>query len=80
MCTTCSHTQNISFVKIGFIGQTDFVVEYSATKGCTIAEVASRCFPQSEPGSAHVGFVVGKVALGQLFSEYFGLPCQSSFH
>jgi hypothetical protein len=27
-----------------------------------------------------VGFVVGKVALGQVFSEYFGLPCQSSFH
>jgi hypothetical protein len=27
-----------------------------------------------------VEFVVGKVALGQLFSEYFGFPCQSSFH
>jgi hypothetical protein len=27
-----------------------------------------------------VGFVVGKVALGQVFSEYFGLPCQFSFH
>jgi hypothetical protein len=27
-----------------------------------------------------VGFVVGKVALGQDFSEYFGFPCQSSFH
>jgi hypothetical protein len=25
-------------------------------------------------------FVVGKVALGQVFSEYFGFPCQSSFH
>jgi hypothetical protein len=24
-------------------------------------------------------FVVGKVALGQVFSEYFGFPCQSSF-
>jgi hypothetical protein len=23
-----------------------------------------------------VGFVVDKVALGQVFSEYFGLPCQ----
>jgi hypothetical protein len=25
-------------------------------------------------------FVVDKVALGQVFSEYFGFPCQSSFH
>jgi hypothetical protein len=30
--------------------------------------------------SGHVGFVVDKVALGQIFSEYFGFPCQSSFH
>jgi hypothetical protein len=27
-----------------------------------------------------VGFVVDKVALGQVFSEYFGFLCQSSFH
>jgi hypothetical protein len=27
-----------------------------------------------------VGFVVDKVALGQVFSEYFGFPCRSSFH
>jgi hypothetical protein len=27
-----------------------------------------------------VGFVVDKEALGQVFSEYFGFPCQSSFH
>jgi hypothetical protein len=27
-----------------------------------------------------VGFVVYKVALGQVFSEHFGVPCQSSFH
>jgi hypothetical protein len=27
-----------------------------------------------------VGFVVDKVALGQVFSEYLGFPCQSSFH
>jgi hypothetical protein len=24
--------------------------------------------------------VVDKVALGQVFSEYFGFPCQSLFH
>jgi hypothetical protein len=33
-----------------------------------------------EPRSGHVGFVVDKVALGQVFSEYFGFPCQFSFH
>jgi hypothetical protein len=27
-----------------------------------------------------VEFVVDKAALGQVFSEYFGFPCQSSFH
>jgi hypothetical protein len=27
-----------------------------------------------------VRFVVDKVALGQVFSEYFGFSCQSSFH
>jgi hypothetical protein len=26
-----------------------------------------------------VGFLVDKVALGQVFSEYFGFPCQFSF-
>jgi hypothetical protein len=31
-------------------------------------------------GSSHVGFVVDKVALGQVLSEYFDFPCQSSFH
>jgi hypothetical protein len=30
--------------------------------------------------TGYVGFVVDKVALGQVFSEYFGFPCQSSFH
>jgi hypothetical protein len=27
-----------------------------------------------------VGFVVDKVALGQVFSENFGFPCQFLFH
>jgi hypothetical protein len=36
--------------------------------------------PGFEPRSGHVGFVVGKVALGQVFSEYFGFLRQSSFH
>jgi hypothetical protein len=31
-------------------------------------------------GSVYVGFVVDKVALGQGFPEYFGLPQSISFH
>jgi hypothetical protein len=27
-----------------------------------------------------MGFVVDKVALGQVFSEFFGFPCHFSFH
>jgi hypothetical protein len=30
--------------------------------------------------SGHVGFVVDKMALGQVPSAYFGFPCQSSFY
>jgi hypothetical protein len=41
-------------------------------------------FPPWRPGfdhrSGHVGFVVGKVALGQVSSESFGFLCQFSFH
>jgi hypothetical protein len=33
-----------------------------------------------DPGSVYVGFVVDKVALGQGFSVYFGLPQSISFH
>jgi hypothetical protein len=33
-----------------------------------------------EPGSGYVGFVVDKLMLGQIFTEYFGLSCESSFH
>jgi hypothetical protein len=41
-------------------------------------------FPQRQPGfdprSGHVGFVVDKVVLGHVFSEYFCFPCKFSFH
>jgi hypothetical protein len=36
--------------------------------------------PRFEPRSGHMGFVVDEVALGQVFSEYFGFPCQLSLH
>jgi hypothetical protein len=51
--------------------------------GGAIAQVVVAGFPPRrpgfDPGSGQVGFVVDKVALGQVFSEYFGFPCKSSF-
>jgi hypothetical protein len=53
-------------------------------KGRAIAQAVSRWLPTAAARvrdlSDHVGFVVDKVALGQVFSEYFSFPCQSSFH
>jgi hypothetical protein len=46
--------------------------------GRAIAQEVSSWLPAATAG--HVGFVVDKVALGQVFSEYFGFPCQSLFH
>jgi hypothetical protein len=37
-------------------------------------------WPRFDPRLGHVGFVLNEVALGQVFSEYFGFPCQFSFH
>jgi hypothetical protein len=36
--------------------------------------------PGFQPRSGNVLLVVDKVALAQVFSEYFGFPCQFSFH
>jgi hypothetical protein len=52
--------------------------------GRAIAQAVSSWLPTAgagfDPGSGQVGFVVDKVALGQVFSEYLDFPCQSSFH
>jgi hypothetical protein len=53
--------------------------------GRAIAQAVSRWLPTaavrgSSPGLVMWDFVVNKVALGQVFSEYFGFPCQSLFH
>jgi hypothetical protein len=50
--------------------------------GHAVAQWLDAGFPTRWPGFAsgqHVGFVVDIAALGQVFSEYFGFPCQS-FH
>jgi hypothetical protein len=50
--------------------------------GRAVAQRLDAGFPPRRPGFAygqHLGFVVDKAALGQVFSEYFGFPCQS-FH
>jgi hypothetical protein len=52
--------------------------------GRTIAQAVSRWLPTAAARVRArvwlVGFVVNKVAPGQIFSEYFGFPYQSSFH
>jgi hypothetical protein len=55
---------------------------YRTSIGCNqmITPRHSSGGPGSILGSGQVGLVVDKVALGQVFSEYFGFPCQSSFH
>jgi hypothetical protein len=37
-------------------------------------------WPRFEPRYGHMGFVVDKVALGQVISDYLGFCCQSLFH
>jgi hypothetical protein len=48
--------------------------------GHAIAQAVSRRRSVFEPRSGRVGFMVEKVALGEVFSEYFGFPSQFSFH
>jgi hypothetical protein len=52
--------------------------------GRAIAQAVSRWFPTAAARVRarvwQVEVVVDKVALGQVLSEYFSFPCQSSFH
>jgi hypothetical protein len=55
---------------------------YPPGTGRAVAQWLDAGFPPRRPGFAygqHVGFVVDKAALGQVFAEYFSFPCQS-FH
>jgi hypothetical protein len=60
-------------------------LSYSLTQGRATAQAVSRWLPTtavrgSPPGLVMWDFVVDKVVLGQVFSEYFGFPCQFLFH
>jgi hypothetical protein len=59
-----------------FLSKYEYKVTLTLRDGRAIAQAVSRWLP----GSGQVEFVVDKVALGQVFSEYFGFSCQSSFH
>jgi hypothetical protein len=52
--------------------------------GRAIAQAVSHRLPtvaaRVRARAGNVGFVVDKVALGQVFSKYFGFPCQFAFH
>jgi hypothetical protein len=53
-------------------------------KGRAIAQAVSRWLPTAAAWVRarvwQVGFMVVKEALGQVFSKYFGFPCQSSLY
>jgi hypothetical protein len=53
---------------------------FCSNKHIRVALVSHLGSQGSIPGSGQVGFVVDKVALGRVFSEYLGFPCPSSFH
>jgi hypothetical protein len=89
-----AHTQNkrthISMPWVG-IEPTILVFEWAKTihdfdraAGLAVAQAVSHRAPTTatrvQVQARSIGFVVDKVALGQVFSDYFGFPCQFSFH
>jgi hypothetical protein len=72
-----------SILRLAKSKTTEFVLEPVLMPGRVIGQAVSRWFNTArsrfEPGSGHVGFLMDKVELGQVFSEYFGFHCQSSF-
>jgi hypothetical protein len=59
--------------------------ECEAILGRAIAQAVSRqashpLWPEFEPRAGHVGFVVDKTALEQVFFEYSDFSCQFSFN
>jgi hypothetical protein len=60
------------------------VFDLNAEPGRAIAQAVSRWLPTAtalvRALSGHAGFVVNKVALGQVFFKYVGFPYKLSFH
>jgi hypothetical protein len=50
------------------------------TRGRAVAQAVSDHWVSRGSIPRHVVYVTDKVTLGRAFSEYFGLPCQFSFH
>jgi hypothetical protein len=72
MTLQCDFSTEKNFVTIYMYG-------YLVT-GSAIAQAVTTFplwWPEFEPGSSHVEFVVDKAVLGQVFSEYFGFPSQA---
>jgi hypothetical protein len=78
---TKSHNENFKEVKSGSLRGDR--IRLLRRSGRAIAQAVglwlSTAEAQVRARSGHVGFVVDKVALGQVLSEYFGFPCQASF-
>jgi hypothetical protein len=67
------------------ISEVHFRLKFVLMLGRAVAQAVSRWFPTAAARvrvrAEHVGFGVDKVAMGQVFFEYIGFPCQSSsFH
>jgi hypothetical protein len=84
VCAVCELCGNC-FVSAGMASDMFDEIERMLVpvQGRAIAQAASRWLPTAAARvrvlAKHVGFVVHRGALGQVFSEYFGFPCQS-FH
>jgi hypothetical protein len=61
-----------------FTGRYEATISFSSGNmfsGNYLSDYKGQVRPGFDSGSGQVGFVVDKVALRQVFSEYFGFPC-----
>jgi hypothetical protein len=69
---------------VGFQRRPVTFSKYVSTESRGVAQAVRRWLPTAAANvrvrAELVGFLVDKAALGQVFSECFGFPCQSSFH
>jgi hypothetical protein len=66
-----------------FVHKAVVIMKRNVSQGRAIAQAVSRWLPTAarvRVRAENVGFVVVKLALGQVFCEYFSFPRQSSFH